>query len=321
MKKRTWILFFACTVIISGCSQSSSSPEDDYPSDTIEIITPFAPGGSTDTAARIFESHLSENLPNNQNVIVDNRPGGQTTVGMTAIQNAEPDGYTIGFASNSPITTQPHLSDTEYDYDSFEPIIQLVDIPQVLMANHDSELEDFDDLLEFMEENPGDFTYSTPGNGSISDIAMLSFLSEAELEAEAIPYESGGDAVTAALGGEVDAVSTFQGNVDADQVNTLVQFSEETSEMNEGVPTLEEGGIDTSTEAYIGIVAPEGVPQEIVDTLHDAFEQTLEDPEVQEQLLDLHYDISYGTGEEFGQNLEEDYFEHEELLREAGQIE
>ena len=295
--------------------------DEDYPSRTIEIITPFGPGGSTDTAARLFAAHLSEHLPNPVDVVVVNRPGGSTTIGMNATRTAEPDGYTVALTSNSPVTIQPHFPDAGYDLDSFEPVIKLVDIPQILFVQDDAQWESFEDWLAWVRENPGEFTYATPGNGSISDLAMAVLNEAADIETRAIPYDSGGRAMAAMLGGNVDAVTTFQGNADPEQTRPLVNFSSERSTLLKETPTLQDAGIDAYKNAYSGIVAPKGVPEDRIQILHDAFKAALEDPEVVEALRAQSFEISYEGPEEYGQTMQEDFDRNGELLRRAGLIE
>jgi tripartite-type tricarboxylate transporter receptor subunit TctC len=294
--------------------------QDNYPSQTIEIITPFAPGGSTDLAARLFASVLGKYLPNPVNIVVVNKPGGATTIGMTATMNAEPDGYTIALTSNSPVTIQPHFATAEYSYDSFTPIIKLVDIPQVLLVQKDSPWQTIEEWIEYVRANPGDFTYSTPGNGSISDLAMAVLNEAAEIDTRAIPYDSGGRAMAAMLGGNVGGVATFQGNADPDLTRPLVIFSQNRSSKHPEVPTLNDIGIAAYKDAFIGIIAPLGVPADRIQILHDAFKQALEDPEMQESLLSRSYEISYEGQENFAETLKKDFEQNGRLLRRANLI-
>lgn len=294
--------------------------QDDYPSRTIEIITPFAPGGSTDRSARLFASVLGKYLPNAVDVIVVNVPGGATTIGMMAAKNADPDGYTVALTSNSPVTIQPHFDTADYSYDSFETIIRLVDIPQVLLVQKGAPWETAEEWLEYVTENPGIFTYSTPGNGSISDLAMAVLNEGAEIETRAIPYDSGGRAMAAMLGGNVGGVATFQGNADPDLTRPLINFSQNRSSRHPDVPTLANVGVDSYKDAFIGIVAPLGVPEDRLDILHDAFKQALEDPEVRSILEGQAFELSYEGRADFAESLRVDFEQNGRLLRRANLI-
>ncbi|WP_163851910.1 Bug family tripartite tricarboxylate transporter substrate binding protein [Pseudooceanicola aestuarii] len=317
--KRTF-LALAGTALL-GLSAANVALAADYPSRTIEMIVPFGPGGSTDTSARLFASVLGNYLPNSPDVVVVNKPGGATTIGMSAVQNADPDGYTIGLTSNSPVTIQPHFPTADYSYDSFEPVIKLVNIPQVLLVRKDAQWEDFDQWLAWVKDNPNEFVYSTPGNGSISDLSMAVLNESAGVQTRAIPYESGGKAMAAMLGGNVNAVATFQGNADESQTKVLVNFSSERSQKHPDVPTLRDAGVDAHKNAYIGIVAPKGTDAAIVQTLHDAFRKALEDPKVVEALGKQAFDISYGSSEDYARTIKDDFDQNGELLRRAGLIE
>lgn len=294
--------------------------QDNYPSRTIEIITPFGPGGSTDRAARLFASALGKYLPNPVDVIVVNVPGGATTIGMTATMNAEPDGYTVALTSNSPVTIQPHFETADYSYDSFEAIIRLVDIPQVLLVQKGAPWQTAEEWVAYVKENPGIFTYSTPGNGSISDLAMAVLNEAAELETRAIPYDSGGRAMGAMLGGNVGGVATFQGNADPDLTRPLINFSQSRSSRHPDVPTLADIGISAYKDAFSGIVAPLGVPEDRLEILHDAFKQALEDPEIQEVLQGQSFEIAYQGPEDYAEALKLDFEQNGRLLRRANLI-
>jgi tripartite-type tricarboxylate transporter receptor subunit TctC len=318
MKKKILAILPALAVSFLGFSHAEVP--SDYPSRNIEIIVPFGPGGSTDTSARLIANSLGKYLPNNPNVVVVNKPGGATTIAIMALVNADPDGYTLALTSNSPITIQPHFDTTTYSYDSFTPIIKLVNIPQVLLVKKDSPWTSFDEWLSYVKDNPSDFTYATPGNGSISDLAMAVLNEAANVSTRAIPYNSGGKAMAAMLGGNVGGVATFQGNADSSQTRALVNFSSERSTKYGDVPTLRDVGIEAEKNAYIGIIAPKGIDPEIADILHNALKQTLEDPSVQEALLNQSFDISYGNSETYADLIQADYNLNGALLRNAGLI-
>lgn len=318
--KRLVKAFAGIAALGISAAAAQAQTASDYPARTIEIIVPFAPGGSTDTSARLFASVLPKYLPNPTDVVVVNKPGGASTIGMTAVMNAEPDGYTIGLTSNSPVTIQPYFGTAEYSWDSFQPVIRLADVPQVLLVKADAEWNTFEEWLDYVKANPGTFTYATPGNGSISDLAMAMLNETAGVETRAIPYDSGGKAMAAMLGSNVNGVATFQGNADTSQTKMLVNFSRERSKAHPDVPTLRDVGIDGYKDAYIGIVAPKGVDAEIVQVLHDAFKQALEDPEILEALDRQAFDITYENTEDFATTLQTDYEQNGRLLKRAGLI-
>lgn len=311
-------------LVVPAIALSLASPlaaQDTYPTRTIEMIVPFGPGGSTDTSARLFASVLGKYLPNNPDVVVVNKPGGATTIGMSAVKNSDSDGYTIGLTSNSPITIQPHFKTADYSWDSFEPVIKLVNIPQVLLVKADAPWNTIEEWLDYVRRNPGAFTYATPGNGSISDLSMAVLNEMANIETRAIPYNSGGKAMAAMLGGNVGGVATFQGNADKTLTKVLVNFSSERSAKHPDVPTLKDAGIDANKNAYIGIVTPKGVDPEIIKTLHDAFKKSLEDPAVVSSLAKQAFDISYANSEDFRKIIKADYDVNGDLLRRANLVE
>lgn len=330
MKKTLLLLFLAFVLVLAGCgtskqtaSQNEETPEkndslDDYPKKPINVIIPYEPGGSTDTTARILASAVTKYLPNDAQVVMVNKPGGASTVGLTEVANSEPDGYTIGVMTNTPLTIKPHTDDLAYDYDDFEPLIKLVSIPQMLYVKKDAPWNTFEELADWIKENPGKFKYGITGVGTTAHLIMENFLSENNLKAEAIPYQGGGPVAQAVLGDNVHGGITFAGVPDEDQVKFLVDFSDKRSEGWSDVPTINELFDTFSVSTYIGLVAPKATPKEIVQLLHDAFKQALEDPEVVEKLNNQGLTNAYENSEDFSKSIEEEYNRNEKILGDLG---
>lgn len=304
--------------------QQENKTESDFPKKAIEMIVPFSPGGATDIAARIVANAASKYLPNGQSVVVVNQPGGSASIGMTKVANAKPDGYTIGFTTISPISIVPHMNQTSYSYDSFQPIMRVLAVPLVLAIKSDAPWKDFDEWLNYVKQNPNKYTYATAGVGGAPHIVMEWLNQEAGIKTKQVSFDGGGAAKTALMGGHVQgavlALYEATGDFESGKLRPLVNLGETKFDMIKDLPTLKEKGINVAVDSQSGIFAPKGLPAEIQNILHDAFKKALEDAEVKEQLKKLGVEPAYKNSEEFQQIVVNEYKVFGEIMKKAGLI-
>src|SRR5690625_3069465 len=181
-KNKITVCFMLIAVLIVGaCSQSDSAKSTqqdttseasvDYPTQEIEWIIPFPPGGTTDTSARILAKEMSKHLPNEPEIVVVNKEGGNSTIGLTEVYNADPDGYTIGTTTAAPLLIEPLEGNTSYSYDDFQPVAQLIHLPQFFLVSADSPWTNFEEWLEYVKQNPGELKYALAGVGNPPHLA------------------------------------------------------------------------------------------------------------------------------------------------------
>ncbi|MEH7384426.1 tripartite tricarboxylate transporter substrate binding protein [Bacillus sp. JJ1521] len=334
MKKRKLMLPFmaaALAIGLSGCASNqagektkvaSGSAKSDYPTRAIEMIVPFAPGGTTDSAARAIASVANKYLPNGQTVSVVNKDGGAGTIGMNEVAQAKGDGYTIGMATSGPMTIKTHSKEVTYQPEKFKPIMQVVATPNVLVVKSDSKIETFEDWMEYVKENPNKFTYGTSGAGLTQHITMENLMTKTDVKVKHVPFQGGAPALTALLGGNLEGALV--------QTPEAIPYIEEGTlrpiwisgtfkpEELKDIPLLTEKGIDVKPDVWTGLVAPSSVPDEVVKVLHDAFKQALEDPGVIEQLKKIGTEPVYKSSEEFKKIIEDDYRINGEVLESIG---
>lgn len=298
-------------------NNDNDGPELDpnFPSEDITVIVPYNPGGTTDTTGRITAQKLGEVL--GVNIIIENVPGGSSTIGVGQAVNADPDGLTIGITTNTALNIAPHTMDLPFQWDEAEPIARLVSIPQMLMVRADSQYDTFDEFLEYGRENPQMLQYSITGTGTTGHLGMIRGLSEADVQMTAVPYNGGAPAMQALLGGHVDGTITFPGNADADLTKILVDFSDERSRIFDA-PTLRELGIDAGVTAWVGVITSAGTPEEYVKVLEEAYEEVMQDPEVMEALENAKLDIVYQNREDFTEEIRKGHQELGETLESLG---
>lgn len=340
MKKLLAILAAAILVVFAvGCSQNAPQSNDnnqnaagdkggqakvDYPTKPIEIIVPYAPGGGTDTAARILATAVSKYLPNNQTVVVVNKPGGAATIGITEVFNAKPDGYKIGMTTTGATSIQPHYGKTAYSHDSFQAVIRVLSTPQVLVVRSDAPWKTFDEWLEYVKANPNKFTYGTAGAGHTAHLAMEALNMAAGIKTKHVPFDGAGPAVTALVGGHVDGaavqVQEAKAQIDAGKIRALINLGSNKVEAYKDVPLAKEKGYDVQVDVYTGIIAPKDTPKEIVTILHDAFKKALEDPSVIEQFKKLGVEPAYAGPEEFQKDITDSFNRNGEIMKKVGLI-
>lgn len=315
MKKALMSLAVLSAFLTVGCSDTeraggANSVKDPtaggYPSRTIEVVVPYAAGGGTDILARGLVGVMQEYLPNGQNMIVVNRPGGAGTIGMTEVYQAAADGYKVGLTTNTPISIMPLLGDTVYTSDDFIPVARLATHPQFFLVRADSPWNTFEEWLDYMRESGNDFTYATSGSGSSPHIAMEALNLDLDISAMDVAFDGAAPAITALMGGHVDGAAVPVNNISEQDFRALVGFGSERSQHFAEVPTLRELDVDIAADLYTGVYLPLGTPDEIVDILSEAFERAMNDPKLAGTLENIRANNAYAGPEAFSLLLSED---------------
>ncbi|TQR17881.1 Bug family tripartite tricarboxylate transporter substrate binding protein [Psychrobacillus soli] len=329
MKKTSFMLLMALfLVLMAGCSSSSvkgSTKEstveekDNFPEETIRIIVPYDTGGSTDTSTRILAEAVSKYLPNNVTVFVDNKPGGASTVGLTQVFNAKPDGYTLGITMETGLAIKTHTEQLQYEWDSFEEISRLVASPQLLIIRKDAPWADFEEWLAYVKENPGKYKYAHSGVGSIGHLAMEELIAKTGIDIIGVPYSGGGPSMQALLSGEVEGTIGNPYQVDDKLNRILIDTAAEKSELYEA-PIFKDYGIEIGNTPWIGLIATPGVPENRIEIINQAFKKALEDPETKEKLVKLGLAPYYAGPEEFRETIKERYDKNKVILENINAI-
>lgn len=270
--------FTAVTLAFTGCANRTGddTAADGYPSKPITLIVPYSAGGASDLAARTLATEIEQTL--GQSIVVENRTGGSGSVGLTYLAASQADGYTIGYL---PVETVM-LQYQGYDVDptEFDPLGQIVSVPATIAVAADSPYQTLDDLIEAAKAAPGTITVSNSGAGSIWQAATFALNEVAGVEFKPIPFDGGAPAVTAAVGGQVDAVAAGISETAAAQADgrlrVLAVLAEEPSEALAGVPTASELGYEVNIGGWGAIGAPQGVPDEVRQVLIDAIKAGVE---------------------------------------------
>jgi tripartite-type tricarboxylate transporter receptor subunit TctC len=260
-----------------------------YPEKPVQLIVPFAPGGTTDLMARIVAPKLGEAL--GQTVVVINKPGAGGALGSTYAAREKADGYTIVMAVESSHAVNPSVQ-KQPSYDpvkDFAPISNLANVLGVLDVKADSDIKTFDQLVDKLKKNPGDLAYGSSGNGGYSHLFGQRFLTVTKTDMLHVPYKGLGPAMIDLLAGQIqvvfDNLPSSVGQIEAGNVRALAVAAPERVKSMPDVPTYAEVGYpQLNTPSWFGLAAPANVPEDILETLNQAVKKTLENPEVIAQI-------------------------------------
>ncbi len=325
----TMAILMVLALIATGCggnndSQSSASSDSEpssstYPEKTIKMIVPWSAGGGADTLARFLCNEASKYLPNDQTIVVENIGGGGAVTGTMEVLNSDPDGYTIGWTSNTPMVLQPLQGNGTYTFDDMEFVAQVASDASYLAVRADSEWQTAEELINWIKENPGEFHYSSGGIGGEQHICYTRLFKLAGVidDCVYVPTKSSSETMTALLGGHVQATCALANQVFKDELRVLVSFGTGDETYGEGIPTVSDLGYDYSVaKSLSGIIAPKGTDQEAIDILYDAFSKALNDPAVLEKMKDMSYNALISDGKEMKETLKNTYSVYKEILGE-----
>ncbi len=242
------------------------------PNRPITYIIPYGTGGSTDPIGRQFAAQLSEIL--GVDVNVENREGAAATIGTTGIVTAQPDCYTLGLSNHTALANQPALNpDLPFQTtDDYTPLIKLGDIPVVLAVNADTEWQDLESFLAAAEADPNGIGYATSGAGGTPDTNAKLMEIRSGIELNRVPFSGGGgEALTAAVSGEIESVGTFypsmRGFVESGDLRPLGVFYDEEYPLLPDVPLIADTVEGASMPAAYYTIAPADLDEECRDTL------------------------------------------------------
>ncbi|MBA2961916.1 MULTISPECIES: Bug family tripartite tricarboxylate transporter substrate binding protein [Ramlibacter] len=310
MHKRQSLKLIAGAVFAAAAgyaaAQGAAAP---FPSKTITMVVPYAPGGSSDTRARQVAAKMGAIL--GQSVIVENKPGAAGNIGTDAIAKATPDGHVIGIGNLAPLTVNRSMMPKM----PFDPATDLVPIgliekgPLVLMVSADkSPFKSFADLAAQAKSKPGTLSYASAGNGGAFHLAGELLEDAIGAPMVHVPYRGGGPATTDLIAGTVgfmfDMVPASLPYTKATppKARALAVAADKRLPQYPDVPTFAELGIrNFEVSNWFGLVAPKGTPAPVIAKLNDALNRALKDPEIAERITSQGNILGGGTPEQFGQ--------------------
>lgn len=286
--------------------------QEAYPARPITMIVPFPPGGVADITGRPTAHVMGKLLK--QSVVVQNKGGAGGSVGTAQAARAAPDGYTILMALSSisvlPVADRLQGRAPAYELDQFAPIALISADPTVLVVRADGPYKTLKDLVEAAKAKPGTINYGSSGVYGTLHVAMEIFADAAGIKLFHIPYQGGGPAVAALLGGQIDALasgpSAAIGQIKAGKMRALAVWGDKRLASLPDVPSMKELGYDATFYIWSGLFAPAATPSPILMTLRDAVRRTAEDPEFKEAMAKVETPIAYLDAPAFKTFLDKD---------------
>jgi tripartite-type tricarboxylate transporter receptor subunit TctC len=279
-----------------------------FPDRPIRFVVPYAPGGATDTSARLAAEFLSGKL--GQQVLVDNKPGGGTIIGTEIVAKAKPDGHTILLAPGTIATNTSFGLKLPYDpAKDLSPVIGFVDMPLLLATNKEAPFKTVAELIAYAKQQPAPLSYASPGNASIPHLWGEQFKAETGIKLEHIGYKGSADALKDVLGGHVmlfsDTLLPTGLAVKDGRLRGLVVAAAERVPMLPDVPTVKEAGLPANLQGavFFGVMAPAGTPEPIVARLNAAFNEAIADPATNKKLVDLGFVLIGGSAADYGKRI------------------
>jgi tripartite-type tricarboxylate transporter receptor subunit TctC len=299
----------------------------DYPSKPITMVVPFPPGGVADIVGRPLAAQMEKTLK--QPIVVVNRTGAGGAVGMAAVAKSAPDGYTILMALSSisifPVSDRINGKTPSYEMRDFAPIALVTADPTVLIVSADSPWKNLKEFVASAKAYPGKINYSSSGVYGTLHVAMEIFANAAGIQLFHVPYQGGGPALTALLGGQVHALASGPapavGQIKAGKVRALASWSTERLPLMPDVPTFKELGYDAEFYIWSGVFAPAAIPTPVLDRLRAAVREAATSAEFKGAMEKVQTPVNYLDAPAFRSYWEKDAARLKVALEKIGKVE
>jgi len=306
----------ACSLVAGGALAQN------WPSRPIRMIVPYTPGGYTDFMARTVSQKLSETL--GQSIVIENRPGANSVIGADAVAKAAPDGYTFGTVIAAHAVNPSLNPKLPYDVLKDFSYVSLMSVaPLMMAARKDLPANSVQELIALAKAKPGQLNFASSGIGAAAHLTMELFKSRTGINMVHVPYKGTAPALTDLLGGRVDVmfdtVSAFAAHVAAGTVKALAVTANERIPAAPNVPTMAEAGVaDFASGTWAGIVAPAGVPKEIIERVAGEAKKALADPAMRERLAREGYVAVGSTPQEYEKFFRDEVAKWAKVIKDAG---
>lgn len=294
----------------------------EFPEKAVRIVVPYTPGGFNDTLARTVSAELSKVW--NQSVLVDNRPGGNTTIGNNLVAKSPPDGYSI-LITPLPFSALPGLYGAQLPYDAlkdFAPLVLAGNTQNVLVVRNDLGVDNLKDLLEYARKNPGKINYGSTGSGSSNHLSMELLMRMTHTKMTHIPYKGSAQAVLGILGGDIDILFDNIPNVltqlKAGKIKGVAVTGTQHAMLFPNLPTVAESGVPGyEVNVWFGMQLPAGTPKPLVERMNRDIVKILKQPEIVQKFREQGVEVVASTPEAFAQVLQKEVPKWTQLIKDA----
>ncbi|OAE53775.1 LacI family transcriptional regulator [Achromobacter insolitus] len=311
--------FLAATLLL-GCVAANAADMGKAP---ITLISPFPPGGGTDTLTRMIGSAIGQEQ--GWNMVVENKPGAGGNLALDATARARPDGHTLVMAQTDNIVLNPWLyNKLSYDtFKDFRPIGPVATSPSVFVVLPESPFKTIADVVKAAQARPGVVSLGIPGIGGTGDLTGYLWRKAANIELMHVPYRGWGQAFPDLASGRIDmyvgSVASLLPQIRGGKVRALAVVAKERAPALPDVPTFVEGGFKTIDQSiWWGLMAPANTPDDVVATLSKALQQVQSQPELVKKLEDAGYSVLKGSPEDLARQHRADHETFGKVVQDAG---
>ena len=307
----------------AGILVATGALAQSYPVKPLRLVVPFVAGGGTDIVARTVAAKVSESL--GHQIIIDNRVGAGGIIGTEQVAKAAPDGYTLLMGSNGPLAIVPAYT-PKLGYDPLRdlaPVALVTVMPFLLVVHPALPVRSVKELVALAKSKPGQLNFASPGNGSTNHLAGELLKVLAGIQIVHVPYKGASPAATDLMSGQVQLMSgdlsTLMPFVKVGKVRALAVTGAARSSLMPQMPTVAESGVPGyDASGWFGILAPAGVPKDVVGRLNADINKALALPDVRERLAVLGGDVTAGTPEQFGAHLKREFDKWAKVIKAIG---
>jgi tripartite-type tricarboxylate transporter receptor subunit TctC len=310
-------------VLLSVALGSAALAQGDYPNKPIRIIVGFAAGGIADLGARLLADHITRET--GQPVVVENRTAAAGTVATLAVAKSPPDGYTLGLVLSGQLVINPFVQ-KQMPLDVLKdlvPVAALGDAPQMIAITTEVPAKTLKEFVALAKAKPGTLNYGSAGHGSLPHLSAAEFVRQAGINLVHVPYKGNAPATADLLAGRIQLLSSSIGGLrpglDAGRTRLLLVATKNRLPYIADVPTSAEAGLpDYLMTVWLGLVAPVGTPQPIVDRLHGFVQGMLKDPTMVKRMADAAIDVMPMSQRDFAAFVKDEYARWEKIVKAAG---
>jgi len=308
-----------CIATLAGISVAVAA-QSAYPARPIRVIVPYPPGGITDITTRIVAQEIGKTF--SQNVIVDNRPGANSILGVELVANASPDGYTLASVIAAHAANQTLYPKLPYDsIRSFEAVSLLATAPLITCVTNSLPAKNVKELIELAKQKPGQLTFASSGIGAAAHLTTELLMIVTGIKLVHVPYKGTAPALQDLIGGQVtimmDTSSSMLPHVRAGKIRAIGMASEKRAAVAPDVPTYIEQGVQLVGGTWVGVLAPAKTSRDIVAKLSSAMGAAVQRPEVRQRFAELGIDPVGNSPAEFRKFLEDEVAKWAKVIRTA----
>ncbi len=303
--RRRWLASASVALMLGT---GSAAIAQDYPTKPVRLIVAFAPGGAVDQTARAISNALGERL--GQSVVVDNRPGASGSLAAGELARAKPDGYTLMVTLDSQSVNHHIIKSLPFDtFKSFDYLSILVTSALVLVANNNVPAKNLDELVSYLRTNPKS-TYGSAGTASAGHVNSAQLSIAKDLKTEHVAYKGAAPLLTDLMGGHIDyafaGLTVMLPHIREGRIRAIALSGSRRSSMLPDVPTVSESIPGFEYPAWIGLVAPAGLPDAVRDKILTATREVMSDPQISQQLSSAGFEVVNSSPKAFVERVNQD---------------